>query len=262
MSHVRTDCQSSEAQPQNKGFQGITSFTLHIIAMLLMLCDHLWATVLSQHEWLTWIGRIAFPIFAFMIVEGYFHTHNLKKYLGRLLFWAVISEIPFNLMYSGSLIYPFHQNVLWTLLIGLLLISGIEKVKQKEKPVLTIVVFAASAIAGYIVGLLLMVDYFGCGVWTVLLFYLFRKRKWWCFLGQLVGMIWINAKLLGGQLIPLEIFGQEIFISEQSLACLALIPIWLYKGRQGPHNTIIRIAFYAFYPVHMLTLSLAVLLSH
>lgn len=260
MSTLSTDCTDTHTQPENKGFKGISSFALHIIAMLLMLCDHMWATVLSQYEWLTWIGRIAFPIFAFMIVEGYFHTHNLKKYLVRLLFWAVISELPFNLMCAGSLIYPFHQNVLWTLLIGLLLITGIEKVKQKGKLVLTIIVFVAAALAGFVLGLLAMVDYYGCGVWTVVLFYLFRKRKWWCFLGQLVGMIWINAELLGGQLLTLQLFGHEVFISEQSLACLALIPIWLYKGKQGPHNKVIQIAFYAFYPVHMLVLSLAVLL--
>lgn len=64
----------------------ISSMTLHILAMVLMLCDHLWATVIPGNDWLTDIGRIAFPIFAFMIVEGYFHTRSLKKYVGRLFF--------------------------------------------------------------------------------------------------------------------------------------------------------------------------------
>lgn len=252
--------QNRTSQQEKDAFQGISSFTLHVIAMLLMLCDHLWATVLSQYEWLTCVGRIAYPIFAFMLVEGYFHTHNLKKYLGRLLFWAVLSEIPFNLMYGGSPLYPYHQNVLWTLLLGLLLITGIEKIRQKGKPLLTIIIFLLSAAAGFILGTIAMVDYYGCGVWMVLLFYLFRGRKWWCLLGQLAGMLWINAELLGGLLIPVQVFGHEIFIAEQALACLALIPIWLYKGKQGPHNKIIQIIFYAFYPVHMLILALAALL--
>lgn len=252
--------QNRTFQQEKDAFQGISSFTLHIIAMLLMLCDHLWATVLSQYEWLTCVGRIAYPIFAFMLVEGYFHTHNLKKYLGRLLFWAVLSEIPFNLMYGGSPLYPYHQNVLWTLLLGLLLITGIEKIRQKGKPLLTIIIFLLSAAAGFILGIIAMVDYYGCGVWMVLLFYLFRGRKWWCLLGQLAGMLWINAELLGGLLIPVQVFGHEIFIAEQALACLALIPIWLYKGKQGPHNKVIQIIFYAFYPVHMLILALAALL--
>ena len=155
---------SPSSQQKKDTFQGVSSFTLHIIAMLLMLCDHLWATVLSRYAWLTWVGRLAYPVFAFLLVEGYFHTRNLKKYLGRLLFWAIVSEIPFNLMYGGGLSYPYHQNVLWTFLLGLLLIAGIEKARQKGKPLLTVIVFLLSVIAGYVLGFLAMADYFGYGI--------------------------------------------------------------------------------------------------
>ena len=79
----------------------ISSVWLHVFAMVFMLMDHMWATVFTNAQWLTQVGRLAFPIFAFMIVEGYTYTGNLKKYVLRLLCFAVITEIPFNLMVGG-----------------------------------------------------------------------------------------------------------------------------------------------------------------
>ena len=109
-----------------------TSFSLHIMAMLFMLCDHLWGTIVAGNDWLTCIGRLTFPIYAFMIIEGYFHTKNLKKYVGRLLLFAVLSEIPFNLAMGSTIFYPIHQNVLWSFLIAIGLVHWNEKVKEKK----------------------------------------------------------------------------------------------------------------------------------
>ena len=85
-----------------------TSFSLHIMAMLFMLCDHLWGTIVPGNDWLTCIGRLAFPLFAFMIVEGYTRTSNLRKYVKRLLLFAIISEIPFNLAMGSRVFYSIH----------------------------------------------------------------------------------------------------------------------------------------------------------
>ena len=246
---------------QNKRFE-VTSFVLHILAMAFMLCDHMWATVVPGNEWLTCVGRIAFPIFAFLIVEGYFHTKNLKKYVLRLLIFAVVSEIPFNLMVSGGVIYPFHQNVLWTFLIGIGLIRLIEWARGKSYKVWRWLLVALGVLLGCVVGLLGMVDYMHFGVLTVLVFYLFRGRRWWCFLGQLICLAYINLEAMGGLVYPFELFGREWLFPQQGFALLALIPIWLYRGKQGPYNKTLKYIYYAFYPVHILILVLLAFLIH
>lgn len=233
---------------------GISSFTLHILAMEFMLCDHMWATVLPSQDWLTLVGRIAFPIFAFMIVEGYTHTRNLKRYILRILFWALLSEIPFNLMCGGSIFYPFHQNVLWTLLLGLLSIVLIEKCKARFKRVAAVLLSIGIVLLGFALGYLIMADYFGVGVLTVLVFYFFRKRNWKCLLAQIICLYILNVELIGGVDYPVNLFGHELELSQQGFALLALIPIWLYNGRQGIHSKAFQYVCYAFYPVHMLFL--------
>ena len=187
----------------------LSAAALHIIAMALMLMDHLWATLLPAQEWLTCAGRLAFPIFAFMTVEGYFHTHDLKKYTLRLLLFALLSEVPFDLMYGGTWFYPVHQNVIWTLLLGLLGVHLMETVRKKQKLWVSLPVCAAVAAAGALLGTLGMTDYYGAGVLTVFAFYIFRGRKWWCLLGQVLTLYWINVVLLGGLMYPIRLFGME-----------------------------------------------------
>ena len=109
---------------------------------------------------------------------------------------------------------------------------------------------------GTVLGTLSMVDYYGTGVLTIFIFYFFRGRKWWCLAGQLLALYWVNVQLLGGLLYPVHIFGMEFEICQQGLALLALLPIWLYRGRQGYHSKPFQYACYAFYPVHMLVLVL------
>lgn len=234
----------------------ISTAALHIIAMLFMLMDHLWATLFPAQDWLTCVGRVAFPIFAFMAVEGYFHTHSFKKYAQRLLVFALLSEIPFDLMYGGTWFYPVHQNVIWTFLLGLSGIHLMETVHKKQKPWAYVTVSVVVVIFGSVLGTLGMVDYYGAGVLTVFIFYFFRDRKWWCLAGQILALYWINVKMLGGLMYPIRLFGMDMELCQQGLALLALIPIWLYRGRQGYHSKAFQYICYAFYPVHMLILVL------
>ena len=200
--------------------------------MALMLCDHLWATVLPGVMWLTAVGRIAFPIFAFQVAEGFQRTHDRKKYLLRMLVFALISEIPFNYLYYSSPVFPFHQNVMFTFFIALLLMLGLEKVRSKGTG-MYILAAVLSLPVGY-----------------------FCRQIPYGWIGEVAGLAFLNCKLLGGMTIPLTLGSWTLEFPEQGLALLALIPIWLYNGRQGAHNKAIQYACYAFYPAHMLILAL------
>lgn len=221
----------------------MSSFALHIWAMLLMLCDHLQLTLLPDLPILRCVGRLAFPLFAFMAVEGYLHTRSLKKYLLRLLMLAVISEIPFDLLVSGSVFDPMHQNVIWTIILGLCCIRAFENISADLKKMLSAVVIIASLAAAIIAS----VDYSSAGVLTLLAFYAFRGNTVRCRLMQLLSLAFINLLLLGGI---------EFAFPYQALAVLSLPIIWLYDGSQGPHNGFIKAANYLFYPAHMLILAL------
>lgn len=234
----------------------ISSMTLHILAMTFMLCDHLWATIVPGNNWLTCIGRLAYPIFAFMIVEGYFHTSNLKRYIGRLFLFALLSELPFNLIMGSRFFYPIHQNVLFTFLIGICLIHLNEKARKTKLVWLQIVTGIGTIILGFVLGLITFVDYHYAGVFTILAFYFFRGHKWWQLLGQALCLYYINFEILSGLEYEINLLGQTYYFLQQGFALLALIPIWLYNGKQGPYNKTIKWIYYSFYPVHLLALAL------
>ena len=235
-------------------FGGIASNMLRIIAVLLMLSDHIWATYMSFGDWMTYIGRMAFPIFAFQIAEGFVHTSNFKKYALRLLGFAIVTEIPFNLFYSSRFFNPFHQNVLFTLLLGLLAIRVIENAK-KNKTAKNIALSALWLALICIASALGFVDYGFLGMLTVVMFYLLRDFPF-AWLAQLVAMVLINIVFFEGQVFPVEILGKTFEIPSQGFAVFSLIPIWLYGGKKGKSSKIMQYGFYAFYPVHMLILYL------
>ena len=210
----------------------LTSFHLHILAMALMLCDHMWHAVIPGNDWMTAIGRIAFPIFAFMTVEGFFHTKNLKKYAERLLFFAVVSEIPFNLVAGGRIFYPLHQNVFWTFLIGIGLIFINEKFKEKSLRV-RVLVGAGTFAIGFFAGILTLCDYHYAGIFTVLVFYFFRGRKWWCFLGQAICLWYINFEMLGGFEYIFVVLAKGFTLFVRALQSLRLFRSGFIKESRG-----------------------------
>jgi len=255
---------------------GISSSTLHIIAMALMFCDHLCMTLLGNQMWLHYVGRIAYPIFAFMLVEGFRHTGNLKKYFLRMLAFALISEIPFDLMCGGTWFFPTQQNVMFTFLISMLLMLLMEQPKKIKNAVVKYLVFGVTALftllLGFIVGTLTMVDYFGGGIVMVLCFYLFQgerilsfevkyKKTW----SRLL-VVWINRvaqayllwqicnEMIGGLCENITIFGKTYEVVVEAFGIFAMIPIWLYNGKKGIGTKPFKYFCYAFYPAHIFLL--------
>ena len=225
--------------------RGLDGGTLKGIAAALMLTDHVGAILLPEVLALRCVGRLAFPIFAFFIAEGYAHTRDFGRYFRRLAILAVVSEIPFNLE-NGAVFDPARQNVLFTFCLALLTLRGLE-VLGRERGFGRWAGCGLVLAAGFAAGELLRTDYGGWGVVTVALLYLCRDGKYaklWLFLA----MAAVNGLGMGS--LTMRVFGGEMPI--QIFAVAALPVIWLYNGQAGPKG--LRRAFYVFYPAHLLVL--------
>lgn len=225
--------------------RGLDGGALKGIAAALMLMDHVGAILLPEVPVLRCVGRLAFPIFAFFIAEGYAHTRDFGRYFRRLAILAVVSEIPFNLE-NGAVFDLTRQNVLFTFCLALLTLRGLEAL-GRERGFGRWAGCGLVLAAGFAAGELLRTDYGGWGVVTVALLQLCRDGKY-AKLWLLLAMAAVNGLGMGSLTMP--VFGGEMPI--QIFAVAALPVIWLYNGQAGPKG--LRRAFYVFYPAHLLVL--------
>ena len=209
---------------------GISGSTLKIIAIISMLIDHTTDILLDQqqHPQLFFIlrgliGRIAFPIFCFLLVEGFIYTRNTVKYAVRLGIFALVSEIPFDLAFSHVLFNPGYQNVFFTLLIGLLAVMALKKWEHKP------LIMGLSLLISCGAAIMLKTDYGYMGVLLIVLFYEFRGHK-------------LETAVVNG------LFN---YVKGQIGGILSIPFIALYNGTRG---LALKYIFYAFYPVHLLLL--------
>ena len=226
-----------------------TANQLKAIALFCMLVDHMWATSIPGQGWMTCVGRIAFPIFAFEVAQGYTYTHDLRAYARRLLLLAVVSEVPFDMVAGGSFFYPWHQNVAWTLLAGLYACYCADRCRtahtlsEKLPPLLGL-------LAALLLPDLLLTDYGTAGVLIILLFWLTQSGGWRNCLAQAAGLFVVSQYMLIEQAYRVGPFE----IQQECFALLALPLLWFYNGRHGSKNSVMQYAAYAFYPVHLLLL--------
>ncbi len=233
----------------------INGAQLKWIAIICMLIDHIGAVLVeplaigsvyvpsfTPRQWavlyyiLRYIGRIAFPIFAFLLVEGFTHTRNRFKYLRNLCIFALVSEVPFNLAIAKVPFTLEFQNVFCTLAFGLVAIWLMEYIEAKAaernltKPQGEFYsILAAVCVA--IVAELAKTDYGAIGVLVICVFYKYREKK---VAGSMI--VWAMLSLYNW----IEVF------------CLPSVgAIYAYNGERGKQN---KYLFYVFYPLHLMIL--------
>ena len=156
-------------------YQRMDGTVLKLIACLSMFIDHLGAVCFSGMMGFRIIGRLAFPIYCFLLVEGAVHTHDMKKYILRMGIFALISEVPFDLAFYHRLVYTEHQNVFFTLGLGLLAIWFLEHpIEHLDIPDVLyklLVIIAAGLIAEFF-----NTDYGFTGIAVICVFYYLREQ--------------------------------------------------------------------------------------
>ena len=199
------------------------------IAVLTMVIDHVGAILFPDQIWMRVIGRVAFPIYAYCLAEGFRYTSDYRRYLGRLALFAILSEIPFDLAFYGVPFSFAHQNVFFTLTLGLILLWVLERCREQ-----LLLCAGAFAVLCFLAQALHM-DYRAGGLLMVFAFYLARQGT----------SPWIGW----GIFVFINLFGYAGGV--QWAAILALLPIGLYSGKAGKKK---QRFFYWIYPLHLLLL--------
>lgn len=212
--------------------------------------DGLYQTLYTLYIWMRRIGRIAFPLFCFLIVEGFIHTRSRAKYALRLLIFAAVSEVPFDLAFSGTFFTFSYNNVFFTLLIGLLVIWAIDWGERRfplasegmawktylRNMLLRVLIDLAAMFAGAVLAEYLNTDYGAAGVLVIAILWLLRRFPWFA-------MAWavVFLALTSGSI--------EIW------AIIDVLFVLLYDGTRGRQR---KYFFYVYYPAHLLALALIV----
>lgn len=209
----------------------MTSAVLQCIAVITMFIDHLGYEIFSNVPILRMIGRLSFPIFAFMLAEGFLHTRDRKKYVLRLAVFAVISELPYQIFSHGGIgnIFPLRpwENILFELLLAFGALRCVEKGKFWYFGAAALVVLAE--LGGFMYG--------AYGILLAIAFCVFKERRW--------------AAMLSLTVLTLAYC---LYFNNwtQIYAVAAVIPLGLYNGQKG--QRLPRYFCYAFYPIHLLVI--------
>ena len=218
---------------------------LKLIACITMLIDHFGHAIVPNlpvpymvelYYACRILGRLAFPIYCFLLVEGMHHTRNPRKYILRLGIGILLAELPFDILFEGGFTWAY-QSVMVTLTLGAIMLLCMRKTEKKGVKLLLVIPFAVLAE-------LAKCDYGGWGIVMIAVFGLFDGA----------GLQTLALLLVNGYMESARVPILGIPVSVQLFAVLAMVPIALYSGRKLSHSKTLQWAFYLFYPVHLLLL--------
>ncbi len=224
----------------------MTAVTLKWIALFTMIIDHIGLVFFPQYEIFRIIGRVSFPIFAFLLSQGFIHTSSRFKYILRLALFAVIAEVPFDLCVHGSLVYWGQQSIMIDMLIAFLGLIFLEAALQKNFLYLfgvAIMLFA---------NLFANASYGVYGFAIIMLFYLFRKTRGADNLA-FIGATYLFYGITHFGFYFLDEYHEILTLNSLQLyACIAAIALAIYSGKEGKKTS--KWTFYIVYPLHLLVL--------
>lgn len=224
--------------------KNLSNFSLKIIALVTMTIDHIGLFFAFPYSSLfRIIGRISFPIFVFLLVEGFYHTKDRRKYFFRLFLFALLSEPIYDYALSNTFYDPLKQNIFFTLSFGLLMLIAINKInivihKNFNKIEDKIFCFLGDFLIVLFFSLLASIFFFDYGMLGILLIF-------FCYL--------FHQNLL---LMYLFYFLSVLFTvgPTTQLYCLfSIVPLFFYSSKKGKN---IKYFFYVYYPLHFFLLSL------
>lgn len=223
----------------------MTGFMLKILAVITMTLDHIKYAVPVTDCFLTqYFGRVAFPLFAFLITEGLYYTKSRKKYIIRMLIFAIISQVPF-ILFRSLVSDMFMLNIMFTFLFAILGIVLLEWViKQEIISIFKYIMIVCCLFAVLVCGNFIAVDYRWFGIVTIWIFYLLKENKILrTIIYFLIVMLYYFVRS-GCSLEHINFF--SVFFTT-----LPAIIILFYNGKQGKK---FKYFFYWFYPIHMLVI--------
>lgn len=236
----------------------MTCFSLKILALTTMLIDHIGAVFFPQYIWLRYIGRISFPIYAFLLSEGFIHTHSRTKYAARLFVFGIISEVPHDLAFYQKALDFSNLNIMFELYLGVLALSAVEILMDRKNKIYVHIISSVMLAVILFVSSYFNTSYGIYGIVLIISYYVFKgDRRYQAVSGAAVTIGFnsfqkVSLGINGFSGSPMRIFN---FNPLQSYAAVASIPILLYNGERG-YQCQSKWFFYAFYPAHLLVLYL------